>query len=136
MSAESKQPTTSSAVDVGDATKKRKGNEVPPEPSSSPPKKTTKTSSVGNHFTELWFNDGNIVITTQHDAFKIHAGFVSTHSRILRNKVNEVMSATTQERYDGCPVLRLTKETGDFTRLLLVIYRGLIFERISKIYGF
>lgn len=92
----------------------------------------------------LWFPDGNVVLATDAYMFKVYKGLLSLHSSVFRDmfkltSVDESIagqcgSGTTQEMYEGSPLVRLVGDEGeDVAHLLRTIFdHECVFLLISR----
>ncbi|PIL28389.1 hypothetical protein GSI_09540 [Ganoderma sinense ZZ0214-1] len=77
---------------------------------------------------EVWFEDGNIVVIAQNTAFRIHKSVVSVHSSVFRDLFSIPQPSLTVDgvnvSFDGCRVVRVSDTSYDFRELLRAIYYG------------
>ncbi|KAM5544055.1 hypothetical protein V8D89_002241 [Ganoderma adspersum] len=77
---------------------------------------------------EVWFEDGNIVIIAQTTAFRFHKTVVAIHSSVFRDLFSIPRPSPTgeevDETFDGCPVVRVSDTSYDFRELIRAIYSG------------
>ncbi|KAI1786587.1 hypothetical protein LXA43DRAFT_952359 [Ganoderma leucocontextum] len=78
---------------------------------------------------EIWFEDGNIVVITQNTAFRFHKSVLSLHSPVFRDlflvpQPSPAGGEEPVETLDGCPVVRVSDTSYDFRELLRAIYGG------------
>ena len=77
-----------------------------------------------DHHDDLWFDEGNVVITALGKSFKVHSGVLSRHSDVFRELLSSRALAALPERLGGCPVVR-TDDKGDSLGMMLrIIYDG------------
>ncbi|KAI0731766.1 hypothetical protein C8Q72DRAFT_751762, partial [Fomitopsis betulina] len=73
---------------------------------------------------ELWFDDGNIVLAVGGTAFRVYKGLLSKSSTIFAGMLSAPRSAFA-EKFDGCDVIRLRgDEPADVARVLQLIFCG------------
>lgn len=85
----------------------------------SPGDRLTRTSR-----SELWFDDGNIVLAVGGTAFRVYKGLLSKSSTILAGMLSAPRSAFA-EKFEGCDVIRLRgDEPADVARVLELIFCG------------
>ena len=81
-----------------------------------------------NRDSEVWFEDGNIVVIAQNVAFRFHKSVVSIHSSVFRDLFSIPRPSPTgeevDETFDGCPVVRVSDTSYDFRELIRAIYSG------------
>ena len=79
---------------------------------------------------EVWFEDGNIVVVAQNTAFRFHKSVVSLHSSVFRDLFSIpqpsliLIDGEVLEIFDGCPVVHVSDTSYDFRELLRAIYGG------------
>ena len=66
---------------------------------------------------EFWIEDGNIVLVAGETAFRVYRGLLALQSTIFADLFAS-SSPSAEERYDDCPVIRLTDSPQDLTHLL------------------
>ncbi|KAI1786598.1 hypothetical protein LXA43DRAFT_1085384 [Ganoderma leucocontextum] len=71
---------------------------------------------------EIWFEDGNVVVIAQNTAFRFHKVFRDLFSVPQPSEP----PAGAVETLDGCPVVRVSDTSYDFRELLRAIYAGSI----------
>ncbi|KAG1735095.1 uncharacterized protein EDB91DRAFT_1145192 [Suillus paluster] len=74
--------------------------------------------------TDLYFNDGNIVILAGTSYFLVHRGLVSRHSEVLDQLMRSMDNAPA---FEGCPVLILPDQSIDIEHFLKALYDGISF---------
>ena len=103
-------------------TRSRKRARVLPEPGEAqdpeaaavvPPKRDT----------EVWFDDGNIVVVADETAFKVHRGVLSLHSEVFRDMFL-IPPPEDDEALEGCPIVHVSDSASDIRQLLSVLYKG------------
>ena len=88
---------------------------------------------------EVWSEDGNIVVVAQNTAFRFHKSVVSLHSSVFRDLFSIpqpsliLIDGEVVEVFDGCPVVHVSDTSYDFRELLRAIYGGVrrVRERCS-----
>ena len=79
---------------------------------------------------DIWFDDGNIVVVAQSTAFRFHKSVVSLHSSVFRDLFSIPQPSLMDEEvdeiliFDGCPVVHVSDTSYDFRELLRAIYGG------------
>lgn len=74
---------------------------------------------------EVWFEDGNIVVIAQNTAFRFHKSVLSLHSSVFSDLFSIPQpSPAGEETLDGCPVVHVSDTSYDFRELLRAIYGG------------
>ena len=74
---------------------------------------------------EAWFEDGNIVVITQHTAFRIHKSVFSLHSPVFHDLFSIPQpSPAVVDSFEGCPFVCVSDTSYDFRELVRAIYYG------------
>ena len=73
---------------------------------------------------DIWFNDGNIVLICGNFAFKVHRGQLERHSDVFHGLFS-IPQPPKQELVDGCPWVELHDSPGDLLCLLNALYDGM-----------
>ena len=76
---------------------------------------------------EIWFEDGNVVVIAQTTAFRFHKSVVSLHSSVFRDLFSIPQpsgSPVGEESFDSCPVVHVSDTSYDFRELIRAIYCG------------
>lgn len=73
---------------------------------------------------DLWFDDGNIVLIAEHVAFKVHQGQLERHSDIFQDLFS-VPQPENQTLFDDCAWFELHDSPSDLLYLLRALYDGL-----------
>lgn len=66
---------------------------------------------------EFWIEDGNIVLIAGETAFRVYRGLLALQSTVFADLFAS-SSPSAEERYDDCPVIRLTDSPQDLAHLL------------------
>ncbi|KAI0079864.1 hypothetical protein K474DRAFT_1730503 [Panus rudis PR-1116 ss-1] len=77
---------------------------------------------------DIWFDDGNVVLIAEHVAFKVHKGQLERHSEVFRDLFTIPQPRDT-ELIDGCPWVELHDTPSDVLYLLRALYDGMYFEK-------
>ncbi|KAI0750321.1 hypothetical protein C8Q80DRAFT_684276 [Daedaleopsis nitida] len=87
---------------------------------------------------DVWFDDGNIVVVAHNTAFRCHKTVLSRHSVVFMDlfAVPQPASASTGSlgpvaMLDDCPAVHVSGPSYDFRELLLAIY-GATFTRSKE----
>ena len=77
--------------------------------------------------TNLWFDDGNIVLIAETTAFRVHKSILARHSEVFRGlfSIPQPINPDDVEMMDGCFVVRLPDRRYDLRHLLRAIYYGI-----------
>ncbi|KAI1786600.1 hypothetical protein LXA43DRAFT_897702 [Ganoderma leucocontextum] len=78
---------------------------------------------------DIWFEDGNVIVIAQNTAFRFHKGVLSHHSQVFRDlflvpQPSISRAGSSIDVLDGCPVVRVSDTSYDFRELLRAIYGG------------
>ena len=74
---------------------------------------------------DIWFEDGNVVVIAQTTAFRFHKSVVSLHTSVFRDLFSIPQpSPVGEESFDGCPVVHVSDTSYDFRELVRAIYCG------------
>ena len=76
---------------------------------------------------DVWFEDGNVVIVAQQTAFRVHRGVLSRHSETFSGlfTLPRPVGDAAEDDIDGCPIIRITDSSHDLKHLLHALYDGL-----------
>ncbi len=92
------------------------------------PPPTSLLSDVIQKDSDIWFEDGNVIVIAQHTAFRFHKGVLSRHSQVFRDLFlvpqPSTSEASASDVFDGCPAVRVSDTSYDFRELLRAIYGG------------
>lgn len=73
---------------------------------------------------DMWFDDGNIVLVAEHVAFKVHRGQLERHSDIFQDLFS-VPQPDNQVLFDNRAWVQLHDSPSDLLYLLRALYDGL-----------
>ena len=74
---------------------------------------------------ELWMNDGNIVVIAGGTAFKVHRGVLARQSPVFRDMFAIPLPPSDgKNTVDGSPVVHVSETPEDFRYLLKAFYDG------------
>ncbi|EKM61521.1 uncharacterized protein PHACADRAFT_248191 [Phanerochaete carnosa HHB-10118-sp] len=93
---------------------------------SSYHKKRCREECTGpERHSQLWFDDGNIVLLADNLAFKVHRSLLGRHSIVFKDLFElSQPSASVDEQMDGVPLVKLHDSPHELADLLDVIYNG------------
>ncbi|KAH8099850.1 hypothetical protein BXZ70DRAFT_941514 [Cristinia sonorae] len=78
--------------------------------------------------TDLWYEDGNVVIVADRTAFKVHRTILSQHSLVFADMFSFPQPATNpDESYDGCPMVQVSDNATDMAIVLDIFYNGVTY---------
>lgn len=83
---------------------------------------TTLLDSVAQ--SDIWFEDGNVILVAGGIAFKVHRGQLERHSEIFRDLFS-LPQPVDQPTFQGSPIVQLYDSPSDITFLLRALYDGL-----------
>ena len=73
---------------------------------------------------DIWFEDGNVILVAGGVAFKVHRGQLERHSEIFRDLFS-LPQPVDQPTLQGFPIVHLYDSPSDITFLLRALYDGL-----------
>ncbi|TDL22627.1 hypothetical protein BD410DRAFT_748386 [Rickenella mellea] len=90
---------------------------------------------------KLWFEDGNIILTTKLTLFRVHRGVLLTNSSVFADMLSIPQPERDEDSFLGLPVVEMFDDDKDVTHFLHVLYdRGYYrggsattFEKISSL---
>ncbi|KAJ7458972.1 hypothetical protein FB451DRAFT_1097548 [Mycena latifolia] len=68
---------------------------------------------------DIWFEDGNIVIRAENTQFRVYKGTLCSHSDVLKQAIENMEES---KGVDGCPLLRLSDCSTDVQCVLRTIF--------------
>ncbi|KAF7969599.1 hypothetical protein HWV62_14510 [Athelia sp. TMB] len=67
---------------------------------------------------DIWFEDGNIVLQAESTQFKVYRGMLSRHSSVFRDMLTVPQPPTHQDDLvEGCVVVELSDSSEDLTHV-------------------
>ena len=79
---------------------------------------------LGVRHADLWFEEGNVIITAVGLSFRVHSGILSRHSEVFGTLISPRALEDLPERLDGCPILRVPDNGDHLRKMLTIIYDG------------
>ncbi|KIK04784.1 hypothetical protein K443DRAFT_4328 [Laccaria amethystina LaAM-08-1] len=76
---------------------------------------------------DLWYDDGNIVLQAESSLFRVFLGVLATHSPIF-NDIQKLPRSQDQEMYGNCPLMVLHDKAEDLANFLRALYDSGFFE--------
>ncbi|KAJ7620602.1 hypothetical protein DFH06DRAFT_1285706 [Mycena polygramma] len=76
---------------------------------------------------DIWHDDGSVVLQAESTQFRIHWGVLSLHSAFFRD-MRALPQPVDQPSIEGCPVIELHDSAGDLKHLLHALYNQLLFS--------
>lgn len=84
------------------------------------PEKMETTHDM-HRVSDLWFEDGGLIIQADQSLFKIFKGMLAARSSVFKSSFDDA-SATTKSYLDGCDLLRVPDSASDMTYFLKAIF--------------
>jgi len=66
---------------------------------------------------EIWYDDGSVVIQAHSTQFRVHRSILSAHSSVLKDMVPNA-----EELVEGCPIIHLSDSAEDMAHLLKALH--------------
>ncbi|KAJ7223084.1 hypothetical protein GGX14DRAFT_352018 [Mycena pura] len=79
---------------------------------------------------EVWHDDGSVVLQAENTQFRVHWSVLSLHSSFFR-EMRALPQPPDQPSVEGCPVIRLHDSSADVQYLLDALYNPLVFRDSS-----
>ncbi|KAF5374142.1 hypothetical protein D9615_008824 [Tricholomella constricta] len=70
---------------------------------------------------DIWFNDGNIILEAQGKQFRVHRGVLAKHSDVFKDMF-DVPTPPNDPTVEGCQIVHLTDSAQDVEHLLSCLY--------------
>jgi len=107
-----------------------------PDLDAPPPAKRQRTDSESSITrSDVWRNDGNVVLQAETTQFRVHWSVLSLHSPFFRD-MRDLPRPNDQPTVEGCPVIELHDPAEDVEHLLNALYNPLIFSEKSLPFPF
>ncbi|TDL16673.1 hypothetical protein BD410DRAFT_888260 [Rickenella mellea] len=71
---------------------------------------------------KLWFDDGNIILTTNLSIFRVHRSILAMNSSVFADMLSIPQPDTACIAFGGLPIVELSDDDEDFTHLLHFFY--------------
>ena len=71
--------------------------------------------------TEVWYNDGNVVLVAENEGFRVYSGILAQQSAMFADLFS-IPQPPDAETYSGCPVIRLQDPAKDVCLFFKVLY--------------
>ncbi|KZT07971.1 uncharacterized protein LAESUDRAFT_758100 [Laetiporus sulphureus 93-53] len=81
------------------------------------------TDAAGEHDGEFWFDDGNIILSSQGIGFRVYRGLLAQQSDVFQSVFTLPQPADSEHVYD-CPVVQLSDHPQELRHLLRVLLYG------------
>jgi hypothetical protein len=72
---------------------------------------------------DLWYNDGNIVLQAESSLFRVSLGVLAARSPVF-NDIQTLPRSQDQEMYDDCPMMVLPDKAEDMANFLRAVYNS------------
>ncbi|KAJ6589884.1 hypothetical protein DFH09DRAFT_1027021 [Mycena vulgaris] len=90
-----------------------------------PPAKRQRTESASiTRSTDVWYEDGSVVLQAQDTQFRVHWGVLAQHSPFFRD-MKSLPQPPDQPSLEGCPIVEIPDSSLDFEHLLKALYNPL-----------
>ncbi|KZP13429.1 hypothetical protein FIBSPDRAFT_869357 [Athelia psychrophila] len=84
---------------------------------------TTQTGAAGITRSDVWFEDGNVVLQAEGTHFKVYRGALAAHSPIFQDMFAMPQPPSEGEgTVEGCPVVHLSDTAADVTIVLRALF--------------
>ena len=79
----------------------------------------------------IWFDDGSVVIQAEQTQFRVHRSMLSRHSSVFRDTFSVPQSPGDREPViEGCSIVHLSDSSQDWENLLTLMYDNLRFANL------
>ncbi|KAJ7935062.1 hypothetical protein B0H13DRAFT_2262236 [Mycena leptocephala] len=90
--------------------------------SESPPAKRQRTDEDEPITrSDIWYEDGSVVLQARNTQFRVHWGVLAQHSSFFRD-MQKLPQPPDQPNADGCPIVELQDDVADVEHLLRALY--------------
>ncbi|KAJ6631590.1 hypothetical protein B0H10DRAFT_1772398 [Mycena sp. CBHHK59/15] len=89
------------------------------------PAKHQHTENTSITCSEIWCNDGSVILQAHFTQFHIHWSVLSLHSSFFR-EMQSLPQPPDQPSVEGCPIIKLSDSEADLTHLLEALYNLLV----------
>ena len=72
---------------------------------------------------DLWYNDGNVVLQAESSLFRVSLGVLAARSPIF-DDIQKLPRSQDQEMYDDCPLIVLPDKAEDLGNFLRAVYNS------------
>lgn len=80
-----------------------------------------QSNPVLRHSSDVWFDDGNIVLVAEQTAFKVYRGVLQMHSPFFRDMLDlpQPKETSSSEKYEECPIVTIPEDSAKDIALFL-----------------
>ncbi|KAJ7741499.1 hypothetical protein B0H14DRAFT_2478393 [Mycena olivaceomarginata] len=96
---------------------------------SSQSAKRQRTEDAPIIRSEIWYDDGSLVLQAQKTQFRVHWGILGKQSSFFRDMQTSL--PPDQSTVDGCPVVEVSDEVTDLDHLLTAVYDSTFLAQIA-----
>ncbi|KAJ6589851.1 hypothetical protein DFH09DRAFT_217605 [Mycena vulgaris] len=89
--------------------------------SNSPPAKRQRIENAPITRSDIWYEDGSVVLTADNTQFRVHWSILAQHSTFFRD-LQGLPQPPDQPSVEGCPVVELPDALADVENLLRALY--------------
>ena len=86
----------------------------------SGPSGSSSTYSNLHRHSEIWYDDGNLILVARETAFRIYRGLIAGQASVFLVLFASSCSSP-DEFFEGCPIIRLSDSPHDLVHLLRVL---------------
>ena len=72
---------------------------------------------------DLWYDDGNIVLKAESSLFRVFLGVLAAHSPVFSD-IQKLPRSQDQEMYDDCPLMVLHDKAEDLANFLRAVFNS------------
>lgn len=72
---------------------------------------------------EIWLEDGNVVLQAEGTQFKVYRGILSLNSPVFKDMFSLPQPTSGEELVEGCPVVHLSDSAADVTYVLQAFFQ-------------
>ncbi|TDL16712.1 hypothetical protein BD410DRAFT_776947 [Rickenella mellea] len=80
----------------------------------------------------LWFEDGNVILTTNLSIFRVHRGLLSMNSPVFADMLTLPQPEASEDILEGLPMVEISDDDDSFTHLLHYFYVPRYYYRGSE----
>lgn len=85
---------------------------------------------------EIWLEDGNVVLQAEGTQFKLHRGTLSLNSTVFKDMFSLPQATFGEKLIEGCPIVHLSDSAADVLFILQALFqRRQVILRCYYLYG-